>query len=80
VPTVAAVSYEIRIKGRVGASVLASFEDMDSAFRPAETVLRGRICDQPQLHGLLERIQLLGLDLVEVGQVSEDSEPRAGPR
>jgi hypothetical protein len=77
---VAEVSYEIRIKGRVGASVLASFPDMDSAFRPAETVLRGRISDQAQLHSLLERIQLLGLELVEVRQVPEDSAPRAEPR
>lgn len=77
---VAEVSYEIRIKGRVGDSVLASFEDMDSAFRPAETVLRGPISDQAQLHGLLERIQLLGLELVEVRQVPEQSAHRAQPR
>lgn len=80
VATVAEVSYEIRIKGKVGASVLASFEDMDSAFRPAETVLRGKISDQAQLHGLLERIQLLGLELVEVRQVSEASARRAEPQ
>jgi hypothetical protein len=68
---VARVSYEIRIRGRVGDSVLASFDDMDAAIRPAETVLTGEISDQAQLHGLLERIQLLGLELVEVRQVPE---------
>jgi hypothetical protein len=68
---VVAVSYEIRIRGKVGDSVLASFEDMDAAVEPAETVLTGRISDQAQLHGLLERIQLLGLELVEVRQVPE---------
>jgi hypothetical protein len=62
-------SYEIRIKGRVGPSVLESFEDMESAIRPAETVLRGTVADQAQLHGLLERIQLLGLELIEIRQV-----------
>jgi hypothetical protein len=80
VSAVAELSYEICVKGRVGASVPASFEDMDSAFRPAETVLRGKISDQAQLHGLLERIQLLGLELVEVRQVPGDPEPRAEPR
>ncbi len=68
-------SYEIRIRGRVGGSVLASFEDMDSAVRPAETILRGRITDQAQLHGVLERIQLLGLELIEIRQVRGDEAP-----
>jgi hypothetical protein len=68
---VPSVSYEIRIRGKVGDSVLASFEDMDASIRPAETVLTGAIVDQAQLHGLLERIQLLGLELVEVRRVPE---------
>ncbi len=75
-------SYEIRIKGRVGDSVLTSFETMDSAFRPAETVLRGTVVDQAQLHGLLDQIHLLGLELIEVRQVSDDersTRPRGAP-
>ncbi len=68
-------SYEIRIRGRVGGSVLASFENMDSAVCPAETVLRGTITDQAQLHGVLERIQLLGLELIEIRQVRRDEAP-----
>lgn len=64
-------SYEIRIRGKVGSSVLASFDDMDAAIRPAETVLRGTIADQAQLHGVLERIQLLGLELIEVRQIGD---------
>jgi hypothetical protein len=66
-------SYEIRIKGKMGQSLLSSFTDMDAAVRPAETVLRGTITDQAQLHGLLERIQLLGLELIEVRQVAGES-------
>lgn len=66
-------SYEIRIKGRVGSSVLASFDEMEAAIRPAETVLRGTVTDQAQLHGLLERIQLLGLELIEIRQVSPEA-------
>jgi hypothetical protein len=33
-------------------------------------VLRGEVTDQAQLHGLLERIQLLGLELIEIRRVS----------
>jgi hypothetical protein len=71
-------SYEIRIRGRVGASTLTSFEDMEAAIRPAETVLRGTITDQAHLHGLLERIQLLGLELIEIRRVS-DGDPDESP-
>ena len=70
-------SYEIRIRGRVGPSVLESFENMESAVRPAETVLRGTVAGQAQLHELLERIQLLGLELIEIRQVP--GEPGSEP-
>ena len=62
----------------VGRSVLASFEDMDAAVRPAETVLTGTITDQAQLHGVLERIQLLGLELIEVRQVPSKETTESG--
>lgn len=68
-------SYEIRIRGRVGDPVLATFADLNASVRPAETILRGVIKDQAALHGLLDRIQSLGLELVEIRQV-EDPEGR----
>jgi hypothetical protein len=71
------VSYEIRIKGRVGDPVLASFADLNASVRPAETVLRGVLKDQAALHGLLDRIQALGLELVEIRQVEEPPTPQA---
>jgi hypothetical protein len=47
---------------------------MESAIRPADTVLRGPIADQAQLHGLLERIQLLGLELIEIRRIPGSDE------
>jgi hypothetical protein len=70
---VVAVCYEIRIRGRVGESVLGSFDDMDAAVGSGETVLTGTIIDQAQLHGLLERIQLLGLELIEIRQLPRET-------
>jgi hypothetical protein len=61
--------YEIRIKGRVGDALLASFEGLDAEIEPAETVLRGSHLDQAALHGVLERVRSLGLELVEVRQL-----------
>lgn len=62
----AQAEYEIHIKGRVGEEVLSSFEGMAATVRPVETVLRGSVRDQAALHGLLDRIQSLGLELIEV--------------
>ena len=58
--------YEIRVKGRLSDTVTGAFEDFTASVKPAETTLRGEIRDQAELHGLLEQIQSLGLELIEV--------------
>jgi hypothetical protein len=75
--------YEIRIKGRLSDSLLASFEGLTTTVKPVETVLYGAVQDQSTLHGLLDRIHSLGLELVEIRrlptapeELSEESEPR----
>jgi hypothetical protein len=63
----AAVSrYEIRVRGRVSDATLSTLEGMEADVAPAETVLHGPVVDQAGLHGLLDRIQSLGLELLEV--------------
>ena len=57
--------YEIRIRGRVRPSLLEDFE-LERSVERVETVLHGPIVDQAALHGLLNRIESLGLELVEV--------------
>jgi hypothetical protein len=61
--------YEIRVKGRVGKELASRLDGFDAEVEPAETVLRGPIDDQDALHGLLERVQCFGLELVEVRQL-----------
>ena len=61
--------YEIRLKGRISDSLLASFDGLDADFEPAETVLRASKLDQAGLHGVLERVRALGLELIEIRQV-----------
>lgn len=63
--------YEIRIRGSVSSTVLATFDDFESNVEPVETVLHGPIRDQAELHGLLDRIQALGLELVEVRKLPD---------
>jgi hypothetical protein len=59
-------SYEIRVRGRLSDALVAAFEGMRASVEPVETVLHGPVQDQAALYGLLDRIQALGLELVEV--------------
>jgi hypothetical protein len=59
-------SYQIRVRGRISPALLDSFEGMESEIEPVETVLHGPVRDQAELHGLIDRIQALGLELIEV--------------
>ena len=59
-------SYEIRVRGRLSDSLVAAFEGMRASVEPVETVLHGPVEDQAALYGLLDRIQALGLELIEV--------------
>ena len=59
-------SYQIRVRGRISPALLESFEGMESEIEPVETVLHGPVRDQAELHGLIDRIQALGLELIEV--------------
>jgi hypothetical protein len=69
---VAPVGYEIRIKGRLSDSVTGVFEDFTASVRPAETIMRGELRDQSELHALLDQIQSLGLELIEVRQLEKE--------
>ena len=58
--------------------MLAAFEGLSATVEPVETVLHGPIKDQSSLHSLLERIQSLGLELVEIRRLpTSPDEPAA---
>ena len=69
--SVAVTRYEIRVKGRLTETILPSFPELEATVNPVETVLHGPLQDQAALYGLLERIESLGLELVEVRQLPE---------
>lgn len=64
--------YEIRVRGRLTPAVAASFEGLSTRVEPVDTVLHGPVRDQSELYGVLDRLQALGVDLVEVRRVFED--------
>jgi hypothetical protein len=67
----AAPKYEFRIRGRVSATLLARFETLESDAERVETVLHGSVRDQAELHGIIERVQALGLELMEVRRLPD---------
>jgi hypothetical protein len=68
---VPASNYEFRIKGRLSDSMTEAFEDFTTSVKPAETIVRGDLRDQAELHGVLERIRSLGLELIEVRRLGD---------
>ena len=66
--------YTIRIKGRLGATALSAFPTMVSDVEGGDTVLTGRLEDRSAVFGVVAQIEALGLELLELRQMSD------GPR
>jgi hypothetical protein len=72
------VRYVIRINGHLGATVLSAFPALASRWHGAHTVLTG-LLDRSALYGVLAEIEALGLDLLEVRQLTPDRKsPESG--
>jgi hypothetical protein len=71
----APVRYAIRIHGHLGATVLLAFPALVPQHHGADTVLTG-LLDRSALYGVLAEVEALGLDLVEVRQLTP---PRKSP-
>lgn len=72
------LDYEIRVSGVVPATLLEEFEGVNVVVHPAITVLRGPIVDQSALHGLLNRLQGLDVELIDVHRFGVDRSPDEG--
>jgi hypothetical protein len=58
--------YEITVRGRLSDRLLEAFPEVDARPDVNGTVLTGALPDQAALHGVLARIEALGLELIEV--------------
>jgi hypothetical protein len=61
--------FAIRIKGQLGATVLSAFPAMVAYQHGTDTVLTG-LLDRSALFGVLAEVEALGLDLLEVRQLT----------
>ena len=60
------VSYQIRVRGRLGRMMRAAFPALRAEEHGEDTLLVGVLADQAALHGVLTQIEALRLELVEV--------------
>ncbi|MFD7155529.1 hypothetical protein ACFV9C_13070 [Kribbella sp. NPDC059898] len=61
--------YAIRVRGRLGATMLSAFPTLEPRPHGTDTILTG-LLDRSALYGALAEIEALGLDLVEVRQLT----------
>jgi hypothetical protein len=62
--------YAIRIRGRLGATALSAFPSMVSELEGSETVLTGLLEDRSAVFGVVAQIEALGLELLELRQIT----------
>jgi hypothetical protein len=72
---VQARTYEITFLGQAGPVLQAEFDDCEVSVGPDTTTLRAEFPDQGALHGLMQRIGSLGLELVSVSMVASRPAP-----
>jgi hypothetical protein len=61
--------YRITLRGRLSERSASLFDGMSLQSGPDRTVLTGELRDQAQLHGVLERVRDLGIELVSLYEV-----------
>jgi hypothetical protein len=63
--------YTIVVRGELDPRFASLFNGMEMSCDEGKTVLTGRVIDQAQLHGYIERFEELGLELLSVEQTSQ---------
>lgn len=67
------VVYEIKVEGLIDGLWAEWFNGMAITYvNNVETILLGELQDQTALHGVLERIRDLGLNLISVRRIDRD--------
>jgi hypothetical protein len=71
---VAAVHYELRVKGVLDPGWSSWFEGLEVTGddNHGETTIHGPVIDQAALHGLLAKVRDLGLELLSVQRIDQD--------
>ena len=69
---VAGMEYEIRVAGEVPPETLAELGEAHLTRQGVETILRGPVVDQAALVGIVNWLQMLGIELREIRRAGSD--------
>jgi hypothetical protein len=69
-------AYRIVVRAEIGQRFALAFEGMEVKISEGRTIITGEVIDQSHLHGILDRINALGLELVSV----QPAEPQRATR
>lgn len=69
--------YRIVVRSELSDRYAVAFEGMEMEAKDGRTILTGEIIDEPHLHGILDRIGDLGLELLSVHALGEEVHPSA---
>jgi hypothetical protein len=69
--------YRIVVRSELSERYAAAFEEMEMETKGGQTVLTGDVVDQVHLHGILDRIGDLGLELLSVQSLPEEIQNEA---
>ena len=65
-------TYELEFRGEPGPVMRDAFPEFELRPQQGMTRLRGDFVDQAALHGVIERVNSLGLELVSVNRIEDD--------
>jgi hypothetical protein len=69
-PTTQPSRYQVAVRGRLGEHLADAFEHLQLDTRADTSLLSGTFADQSQLHGLLDHLHDLGVELVSVKPIN----------
>ena len=66
-------TYQLAFRGEPGPVTQAAFPEFELRCEQGLTMLQGEFVDQAALHGVIERVNSLGLELVDVRLITDDN-------
>ena len=72
--------YRIVVRSELNGRYAVAFEGMEMETKNGDTIITGEVIDQPHLHGILNRINGLGLRLLSVQVLPDRVHPEPGSK